>query len=426
MPRWRMAAWALLPAALAASLPIRVLGDKSDAVMRSMSKDGAFSNTDKDLFSNSVQTSKSSIARDMLGAFYEDGKDLERQKRYPEALDTYEKILSIDPDYLDVRSRRDNLVKSRETAASSQARQSAGALIRQGDQALAKGLSMQAISFWKQALSVDPNNAAAQKKISDLNKAMARRQFEAGYIHYKHNELEDALDSWQNAIAFDPTLKNRGLMLLMSKVELSLRREQISRLANQGYDQYQAGDLKAALASYKEVLANDPRHTEARKSLAKISNQLGAEELKAAKQAAAANQYAKALEHYKNSLDYGWEPVKAKKGADEMTRQIELAKLPPPKPHKPATERPKKAVDPIPAAEIDKPDVPAEPKAVDAKAAKEHYRQGLAAVRNKDYQRGVQELELAQQMDSTDERIYMALQRARQEWREAASGSAAP
>jgi tetratricopeptide (TPR) repeat protein len=393
--------------------------DSSDDVLKSIGRDNThISNNDKELFKSSVQSAKSSIARDMLDTFYSDAVGYQSDKRYDEALETYEKILSIDPDYKDVASRRQAILKMRTDAQNATVRHSASDLIRKGENAQKSGLTLQAIAYWKQALEKDPANASAQKKINDANKAMARRQFEAGYIHYKHNELEDAIDSWENAIAFDPSLKNRGLLLLMSKVQLGLEREQVTRLANQGYDQMQSGDLPASLKTYEELLKIEPRHDEARKNTAKIKIQLGRQEYKQAQEAAAAKRWQEALDHYQNSVDYGWEVPKSQAGIASMKHQIELAKLPPPPPPKPKTKSKEKLA---PPPEEGPAQGPPPATAVDPKAAKEHYRNGLAAVRSKDYQRAVEELQLAQQLDATDERIYMALERAKQEWRAASS-----
>jgi len=385
-----------------------------DAVIKTMSKDGNhISNTDKDLFKSSVRSAKSSIALDMLDSFYMDAVDFQNHRRYDDALELYEKILSIDPTYKDASSRRDAILKTRADAESNTQQRAAQDYIRQGDASRSKGLSVQAIAYWKQALEKDPTNTAARKRIDDTNKAMARRQFEAGYIHYKHNEMEDALDSWQNAIAFDPSLKNRGLLLLMSKIELNLRREQLTRLANQGYDQYQAGDLASALKSYDEVLDIQPRHDEARQMSAKIKNQLGKIEFKAAQSAAADKHYDVALDHYQASLGFGWEPVKSQTGIQDMKHQMELAKLPPPTPKPKAQPKPKVTA---PPPDNGPEQGPPPAVAIDPKAAKDHYRAGLQAIRGKDYQRALAELDQARQLDATDERIYMAYQRARQEW----------
>jgi tetratricopeptide (TPR) repeat protein len=389
----------------------RVSAGDSD-LMKTMSKEGGhISNTDKDLFSSSVRSAKSSIVRDMMDSFYSDAVDLQRERHYDEALELYEKILSNDPDYKDVGARRDTILKNRKQSSDNSQRRSAEEIIRQGDAALSKGLTLQALTFWRQALEKDPDNAAAKKKIGETTKAMARRQFESGYIHYKHNEMEDALDSWENAIAFDPSLKNRGLLLLMSKVELNLRQEQLTRLANQGYDQYQAGDLPASLKSYQELLSIQPRHDDARRMTAKIKIQRGQVEFKAAQTAVTSKAYPSAIEHYQNSLGYGWEPVKSQAGIAAVQHQMELARIPPPAP-KPKATKPKPKVQSPPEG----PDLTPPPAvAVDPKAAKEHYRAGLQAIRSKDYQRAIEELDSARQLDATDERIYMAYQRARQE-----------
>src|SRR6185437_5540615 len=82
----------------------------SDSVMRTMAKhDNPISNTDKDLLSSSVRATKTSIAREMLDSFYNDAVDYQHDHRYDEALELYEKILSIDPDYKDVQSRRETI-----------------------------------------------------------------------------------------------------------------------------------------------------------------------------------------------------------------------------------------------------------------------------------------------------------------------------
>ena len=47
-------------------------------------------------------------------------------------------------------------------------------------------------------------------------------------------------------------------------------------------------------------------------------------------------------------------------------------------------------------------------------------------MRNKDYHLALQELDIASQLDATDEHIYMARQRAQQEWTSATSSTLPP
>src|ERR1700679_2455276 len=94
--------------------------------------------------------------------------------------------------------------------------------MHKGNEAVGAGQNGLAISYWRKALEANPNYAPAQKKIDEMNHALAQKQFEVGYLHYHHGDFEDALDAWANAVALDPTYKQRGLLLLMSKVELSI------------------------------------------------------------------------------------------------------------------------------------------------------------------------------------------------------------
>jgi hypothetical protein len=55
-----------------------------------------------------------------------------------------------------------------------------------------------------------------------------------------------------------------------------------------------------------------------------------------------------------------------------------------------------------------------------------HYRQILAAVRVKDFHRALEECEKARQFDPSNERIYVACERARQEWENMKAGGGSP
>ena len=229
--------------------------------------------SDKTLYEDSINATKQSIAQETLGIFYHDALDYYHDKRYDDALQLLDKIYSINPRYEDVSSLRDTI---RKKISSTEIEQNMGSIhdwMKKGDEALRSGQRVLAVSFYKQALTLNPDYAPAKKKIQEINQALAKKEFEAGYIHHQHGELEDALDSWSNAIALDPSYKQRGLLLMMSKVELQVKRDQINRLAAQGFDQYQQGFLEDSLKSYEQLSTIEPRHEEARRMTAKIKIQ---------------------------------------------------------------------------------------------------------------------------------------------------------
>ena len=373
----------------------------------------AATGTDKALYQDSIQATKQSIAQETLDIFYHDALDDYHEGRYDEALQVLDKISSIDPHYENVESLRATIRKKLQNTQSEQNLDTIRDIMRKGDAALSANQKVLAVSEWKKALAINPDFEPAKKKILEVNQAMAKKEFESGYIHYHHGELEDALESWSNAIALDPTYKQRGLLLLMSKIQLQVKNDQVTRLAAQGFDQYQQGLLEDSLRSYNELVDLEPRHEEARRMQAKIRIQLGQSALKSAQSALDRHAYTEAVQQADQAILYGYETVKANAIKTAAGNAVVAAS--------------QKKVEKKPAPEVavsSQPAAGASAQPVNAEEAQSHYRKGLAAMRNKDYHLALQELEIASQLDSSDEHIYMARQRAQQEWSSASSPGA--
>ena len=374
---------------------------------------GRAADKDTSLMKDSIQSTKQSIARETLDALYQDALDYYRDGRNEEALQLLDKIYSIDPHYEDVSRLRDKIRRQQQSDQAETTLSTVRDWMKKGEKAEASGQRVLAISYWKQALSIDPNYAAAQQKIDESNRLLARKEFENGYLRYHHGEMEDALDSWSNAIALDPSYKQRGLLLLMSKVELQVRRNQIARLAAQGFDQYQQGQLESALVTYQELTKLEPRHEEARRMTSKIKIQMGQTAFKGAQAALAKRAYPEAIDQANKAAQYGYEISRSSAIKVEAEHAILLAKLPKPKKIKKeppvAVSTATASAPPATAA----PMPPAQP--ANPEEAMEHYRQGIAAIRKKDFHLAVDELDAASKLDPANERIYMARERARQE-----------
>jgi tetratricopeptide (TPR) repeat protein len=389
-----------------------------------LTRPGAAADDDASLLKDSIKSTKQSIARETLDALYHDALDYYHDGRYEDSLQLLDKIYSIDPHYEDVGRLRETIRRRLQSTQNESTLSSVRDWMKKGGKAEESGQRVLAITYWKQALAVDPAYAPAQRKIDETNRILAKREFETGYIHYHHAELDDALDSWSNAIALDPTYKEKGLLLLMSKVELQVRRNQISRLAAQGFDQYQQGQLESALESYQELNALEPRNEEARRMIAKIKIQIGKTALDAAKSALTNHNYDEAITQSKKAIQYGYEMSRATAIKTEAEHAIQLAKQP--KPKKVIKEAPAAIVASTASAPSQEaaPPPPAQP--VNPEEAMERYRQGMAAMRKKDFHLALDELDAASKLDPTNERIYMARERARQSWGAANSTATAP
>jgi tetratricopeptide (TPR) repeat protein len=369
-------------------------------------------NTENNLYRDSIQATKQSIARETLDAFYHDALDYYNDYRYDEALQLLDKIYSIDPHYQDVAKLRVTIRKTQQSTMAEHTMDSVRIWMGKADEAVRAGQKVLAVSYWNEALKVNPDYAPAKKKIQDVNEALAKKEFENGYLHYHRGELEDALESWSNASALDPTYKQRGLLLLMSKVERQVRRNQTQRLAAQGFEQYQAGQWMDALLSYEELMQFEPRNEEARRMAAKIRIQLGQAALKSARDALAAGTYKEAIQQADQAIHYGYEISRSNAIKQEAQHAIELANRPKIVHKKePAVVASTTMANSTGTATMAMPTQPANPE-----EAMVHYRQGMGAIRKKDFHLALDELEIASQLDPSNERIYMARERARQEW----------
>jgi tetratricopeptide (TPR) repeat protein len=397
------------------SHPAQAADDGPDVMMKAVAMDaGRISPAERKLYEESIRSTKKNIARETLDVFYRDALDFYRQGRYEEAQEWLEKIYSIDPYYEDVATLRQTISLLKTSHDIESKRGILEDYMRKGNQAQQAGQNVQAVKYWKQALTVNASYEPAKKKIAQVNHALAQKQYEAGYLYYHHGDLAEALDSWSNAIAMDPSFKQRGLLLLMSKAELALRRDRAGKLATQGSQQYAQKDLRGALQSYEELLTIDPRNEEARRMAAKIKIQLGQAAYKAARESLSQDMYAQAIKQWQESIRYGYEVQRAQRGiqeAENLVQRERAAKAAPAK---------KPAKDPEDQQAAQAPPPPAAPPPViNAKEAEAHYREGLAAIRNKDFHRALSELEIASQLNPNDEHIYVARERARQEWNSA-------
>ncbi len=381
----------------------------------------AVSSADRSQYQDYINSTKSDIARDTELEFkYQEAVELMNEKRFAEASSLLEQILTRDPTYRNAAKLRADIQKMQTDRQKQALSTSIREKMHQGDAARRSGNRIMAVNFYKEALSIDPTYASAQKKIQEINGELARKQFEAGYIHYNRNDLEDALDTWSEAIALDPTLKQKGLLTLMTKVEKTVRQDQVAKLAQQGYDQFSRGEAEPALDSYNALLRLSPRHEEARRMSAKLSFKLGQASLSQAKTLLARKDYAGAKAAAEKTIAYNWEVP----SAQEIKAKAEKGLLPPP-PAPPSPAGRRGGTRPAPPPSPSEPPPPAPPPApVDPEKAMQHYRQILAAVRVKDFHRALEECEKARQLDSSNERIYVACERARQEWENMKSSGA--
>lgn len=370
---------------------------------------------DSNPYRDTIKSTKAGFGRETeLEFLYADALDLFNARRYEESLNLLDRIVESDPSYKDAARLRATVQKTLKEQTQAANMTEIRQIMRDGDRAYRRGERIIAINTWKKALAIDPEYAPAKKKIQQTHKELGKKQLDTFYLYYneykkktERDVLETALEAGANAVALDPELKSTGLLPLMATLEQSLRKADAEKLAAEAYTRYTQGDLTGALEGYESVQAMAPRHPTAKQMTTKIRYELGQMALEEAQKALAAKKWEQARDKADEAIQYQWEVRAAEKIKADAERYAKAPPKPPPPPKTSTAPKVSPQTTPTPP--------PPEPKVIDRDKALSFYRKGLAAVRSKDFQAAVEHLEKAAYYDGTDELIYVALERARQE-----------
>jgi tetratricopeptide (TPR) repeat protein len=131
------------------------------------------------------------------------------------------------------------------------------ALVLRGRILYAQGENDKAMQHFRQALSCDPDFKAAVKYLRMVQKL--ERMKSDGNASFKAGRYQQAVDTYTEALAVDPTNKNTNSKILQNRALCN------SRLKN----------WKAAIADCDKALELDPSYTKARKTRAKALGESG-------------------------------------------------------------------------------------------------------------------------------------------------------
>ncbi len=148
-----------------------------------------------------------------------------------------------------------------------------------GASALGEGQYEKALDLFAAAWKENPGYPGVTRDFPDALSALKKSGDEA----FQKGKLEEAGKRWTGVLAYlsHPAAKGKSLPFGRSDVQGSIDRLS-STLMEKGLVEYRQGNLEAAIAWWKTILAYDPNHAEAAKSVRTASTQL--ENLKKIKQ----------------------------------------------------------------------------------------------------------------------------------------------
>jgi tetratricopeptide (TPR) repeat protein len=203
------------------------------------------------------------------------------EKRYPEAIASWERVLEIDPDHAlsrDYIERAAAEVRSLLKTHSGRA----GRLIRAGDYT-------GALNEYHVALRYDPQNLDVLRGIKRVqNMIRSNEAFREGLTHYLNEDFESAAASFRRAIELNPgnAMVRDYLAAVESRMagESTELRPDVEKDYLAGVDLYLQGRYEEAIAIWERILEDDPhnlrvqRNIDAARERMKTIEELGSRE----------------------------------------------------------------------------------------------------------------------------------------------------
>jgi tetratricopeptide (TPR) repeat protein len=140
-----------------------------------------------------------------------------------------------------------------------------------GAAAMAEGNYERALEMFTAAWKESPGHAGVARDFSDALSGLKKSGDEA----FRQGRLEEAGRRWSAAIRYLSNLAEKGKPLPFTKAELQAGIDKASdALMEKGLVEYRKGNIEAAIVIWKSILAYDPSHAEAARSVRTAATQL--------------------------------------------------------------------------------------------------------------------------------------------------------
>ncbi len=140
-----------------------------------------------------------------------------------------------------------------------------------GVYALAEENHERSLEMFTTAWKENPEHTGVAR---DFPEALSRLK-NGGDESFRHGRIEEAGRRWSAALRYSAILAEKGRQLPFARTELRAGIDRLSAaLMEKGLVEYQKGNLESAIATWKSILAYDPSHAEAARSVKTASTQL--------------------------------------------------------------------------------------------------------------------------------------------------------
>jgi tetratricopeptide (TPR) repeat protein len=369
---------------------------------------------DKRQYLTTIVMEKQRIQNRTLRIIYENAYDLYKRGDYERAKELSEKILTIDPNFMDAQVLMESASRVRGGRLLTE-RQLIEEKFLEGKSLYEEGRYEDASRIWQEVLAINPRYSQARQWLEKAKSEMGRSYLKRGDSAYQSGKLEQALDNWYKALSLNRN--NPELTARIASVESEFRTEKVN---------------KSAYVVLDHVLEIQPGEPRASKLIKEVKGAIAAGYIKTGRGYYSKRNYDKAVNSWNKAAMWGYnkkhvntliaraikqskrekelKEEKASKAREEAEKAAALAK-------KEEEERIKAELQAeLRASEEAKGKILAvgELTEENRKAAEEHYLRGLVHFQNGEYEKARNEWMLAKQFNPNHTEADAGLKRIEQ------------
>jgi tetratricopeptide (TPR) repeat protein len=217
--------------------------------------------------------------KEMIDRYMDAGIQQYNGQEYKKAVENFEKVLSLDPDFQVAKDylerAKSEFEKNKTVILQKESLQRANEAFLNRDYANAK-------KNYQAVIDIDPNgpnNAEAQEGIKKCDEQMAStardvqiaEKFKEGVVAFKSQKYEDAIAIWTSIKELDPSNKLVDQYIEYAK---TAQQQRGNKSFTDGQDAMKRGDLIAARDAFKKALEIDPANQKARELQARVNTQI--------------------------------------------------------------------------------------------------------------------------------------------------------
>jgi tetratricopeptide (TPR) repeat protein len=204
--------------------------------------------------------------RTLIDTTFEIGRRYRTQRQYRQAHAMFQRILEFDSTVLPARIALAQIDSERIVVVDS--------LLRAGETAMRQSLFETARSAIEKAITIDPGNSSALRRLGSLNEKLTLRELlEEGKKQLAHGETHEALSAFRIVLEKNPD--NDEAKKYVAQCLTSLR-STVDTLYQKGQRAYSNEEYETAIGLFTRVITIDPDHKSAQEYLQRSNDRLKA------------------------------------------------------------------------------------------------------------------------------------------------------